>query len=105
MLWWVGVKEVYLLIVFLLFWFLCFYGIDVLMWVELMVVYYMVEEMWDLIGVDSFGFLLVGSLIEVINLFNVNGVFNGGLMVVYFIGNYLMLFYDYEEGYCKLLSE
>ena len=64
-----------------------------------------VEEMRDLIGVDSLGFLSVGSLIEAINLPNVNGAPNGGLTVAYFTGNYPTPLYDYEEGYRKSLSE
>lgn len=70
-----------------------------------MAAHHTVEEMRDLIGVDSLGFLSVGSLIEAINLPNVNGAPNGGLTVAYFTGNYPTPLYDYEEGYRKSLSE
>ena len=100
-----GAKEGHLLIASPPFRFPCFYGIDVSTRAELMAAHHTVEEMRDLIGVDSLGFLSVGSLIEAINLANVNGAPNGGLTVAYFTGNYPTPLYDYEEGYRKSLSE
>ena len=100
-----GAKEVHLLIASPPFRFPCFYGIDVSTRAELMAAHHTVEEMRDLIGADSLGFLSVGSLIEAINLPNVNGAPNGGLTVAYFTGNYPTPLYDYEEGYRKSLSE
>lgn len=100
-----GAKEVHLLIASPPFRFPCFYGIDVSTRAELMAAHHTVEEMRDLIDVDSLGFLSVGSLIEAINLPNVNGAPNGGLTVAYFTGNYPTPLYDYEEGYRKSLSE
>ena len=100
-----GAREAHRLIAPPPFRFPCFYGIDVSTRAELMAAHHTVEEMRDLIGVDSLGFLSVGSLIEAINLPNVNGAPNGGLTVAYFTGNYPTPLYDYEEGYRKSLSE
>jgi len=61
----VGVVEVYVWILFLLVIWLCFYGIDFVSWVELIVIGFGVEEVCVLIGVDSFGYISEDGMVVV----------------------------------------
>lgn len=61
---------------------------------ELIVVNYIVEEICEMIGVDFLIFLSEDGLVDVIGCLY-EGKY-GGLCMVYFNGDYLIVFYDYE---------
>lgn len=97
-----GVNKVYVCIVLLEFMFLSFYGIDVLIMVELIFVSKLFEEIKDYIGVDLLVYLFVDGLIELIGLDY--DVLYSGLCVESFIGDYFVGLYDYEVNYKVYLS-
>lgn len=66
MFWEVGVIEVYVCISLFFIKNLCFYGIDMLLFFELIVVMCFVEEICELIEVDLFVFLSNEGLVDVI---------------------------------------
>lgn len=99
-----GAKAVHLRIASPPFRFPCFYGIDVSNRAELMAAHYSVEQMRELIGVDSLGFLSVAGLISAINVPDAGDAPYGGLTVAYFNGDYPTPLYDFEDGYLKSLN-
>lgn len=98
-----GVNCIYVRIVFFEFMFFSFYGIDVFIIVEFILVSKFFEEIKNYIGVDFFVYLSVDGLIEFIG-FDYDVLYYG-LCVESFIGDYLVGFYDYEKNYKKYLSE
>lgn len=100
-----GAKEVHLRIASPPFRFPCFYGIDVSTRAELMAANHSIQEMKQLINVDSLGFLSIKSLIESIAVPDAGDAPNQGLTVAYFDGNYPTPLYDYEEEYLKSLRQ
>ncbi|MGY6767041.1 amidophosphoribosyltransferase [Ligilactobacillus salivarius] len=99
-----GAKEVHMRISSPPFKFPCFYGIDISTRSELMAANHTVEEMSDLIGADSLGFLSISSLIKAISVKGGADYPNGGLTVAYFDGKYPTPLYDYEEAYLTSLK-
>lgn len=99
-----GAKEVHMRISSPPFKFPCFYGIDISTRSELMAANHTVEEMSDLIGADSLGFLSIPSLIKAISVKGGADYPNGGLTVAYFDGKYPTPLYDYEEAYLTSLK-
>ena len=100
-----GAKEVHMRIASPPLKFPCFYGIDMSTRAELMAANHSVEEMRQIIGADSLGFLSIPSLIKAIDLPDAGDAPNGGLTVAYFDGNYPTPLYDYEEDYLKSLRQ
>lgn len=88
----VGVIEVYVKISLLLIVYLCFYGIDIFIYEELIVFFYLVEEICQEIGVDIFLFLSVEGLLKGIG--RKYDDFNCGQCFVCFIGKYLIEIYQ-----------
>ncbi|WP_283679638.1 amidophosphoribosyltransferase [Lentilactobacillus sp. Marseille-Q4993] len=75
----------------------CFYGIDIQTTRELIAANHTVEEMRDIFGADSLGFLSTDSLIKAVNLDS--DAPNQGLCVAYFDGKYPTPLYDYQAEY------
>ena len=100
-----GAKEVHMRIASPPLKFPCFYGIDMSTRAELMAANHSVEEMRQIIGADSLGFLSIPSLIKAIDVPDAGNAPNGGLTVAYFDGNYPTPLYDYEADYLKSLGQ
>src|SRR5699024_994181 len=99
-----GAKEDHMRISSPPFKFHCFYGIDISTRSDLMAANHTVEEMSDLIGADSLGFLSIRSLIKVISVKGGADYSNSRLTVAYFDGKYPTPLYDYEEAYLTSLK-
>ena len=100
-----GAKEVHMRIASPPLKFPCFYGIDMSTRAELMAANHSIEEMRQIIGADSLGFLSIPSLIKAIDVPDAGSAPNGGLTVAYFDGNYPTPLYDYEADYLKSLGQ
>ncbi len=99
-----GAAEVHLRIASPPFRFPCFYGIDISTRAELMAAHYSVEQMRQIIGADSLGFLSVKSLIKAISVPDRGNAPFGGLTVAYFNGKYPTPLDDYRAGYLASLN-
>ncbi len=64
-----------------------------------------VQEICEVIGADSLGFLSTESLIKAIDIPSGRKVENGGLTVAYFDGKYPTPLYDYEADYLASLKQ
>ncbi|WP_220750859.1 amidophosphoribosyltransferase [Apilactobacillus xinyiensis] len=95
-----GAKEVHVRIASPALRFPCFYGIDIQTTEELIAANHTVNEIKDIIGADSLGYLSVASLVKAINLKNDHGE-GSGLCTSYFDGQYPTPLYDYQSQFDK----
>ena len=100
-----GAKEVHMRIASPPLRFPCFYGIDISTRAELIAADHSVQEICEVIGADSLGFLSTESLIKAIDIPSGRKVENGGLTVAYFDGKYPTPLYDYEADYLASLKQ
>ena len=98
-----GAKEVHVRIASPEFKFPIFYGIDVSNSSELISANKTQEEICEIIGADSLGFLSEDGLIESIGL-NYEGPYTG-LCMDCFNGHYVAGLYDYEESYINSMTD
>ena len=80
-----------------------FYGIDVKDRKHLIAADHSVEEIREIIGVDSLAFLSVKGTIDSIGL-NFDAPYKG-LCMAYFTGEYPTPLYDYEQDYLESLKK
>ena len=81
----------------------CFYGIDIQTRRELIAANHSVDEIRQIIGADSLGFLSEDGLVDAIGL-NLDAPYSG-LCMAYFNGDYPTPLYDYEAGYLASLTQ
>jgi len=98
-----GAKEVHVRISSPPLKFPCFYGIDIQTRDELIAANNSVEDIRQIIGADSLGFLSSDGVIEAIGL-QFDAPYSG-LCMAYFNGDYPTPLYDYEDDYRKSLNK
>ena len=98
-----GAVEVHMRIASPPFCFPDFYGIDVQDRKQLIAADHSVEEIREIIGVDSLAFLSVKGTIDSIGL-NFDAPYKG-LCMAYFTGEYPTPLYDYEQDYLESLKK
>ena len=98
-----GAVEVHMRIASPPFSFPDFYGIDVQDRKQLIAADHSVEEIREIIGVDSLAFLSVKGTIDSIGL-NFDAPYKG-LCMAYFTGEYPTPLYDYEQDYLESLKK
>ena len=98
-----GATEVHMRIASPPFCFPDFYGIDVQDRKQLIAADHSVEEIREIIGVDSLAFLSVKGTIDSIGL-NFDAPYKG-LCMAYFTGEYPTPLYDYEQDYLESLKK
>jgi amidophosphoribosyltransferase len=91
-----GAKEVHMKVTCPPLKYPCFYGIDLQIASELIAHEYCVEEIKDILGVDSLSFLSEEGLINAVNLPFDNKY--KGLCMAYFNGDYPTELYDYSDA-------
>ena len=92
----VGAKEVHFKVTCPPLKYPCFYGIDLQIASELIAHNYCVEEIKEILGVDSLSFISEEGLMNAVNLPFDNQY--KGLVMAYFNGDYPTSLYDYSEG-------
>jgi amidophosphoribosyltransferase len=90
-----GAKEVHMKVTCPPLKYPCYYGIDLQIASELIAHQYSVDEIQEILGVDSLTFLSEEGLIDAVNLPFDNKY--KGLCMAYFNGDYPTEFYDYAE--------